>query len=111
MKIVCFIRYEIDPFRRDDFETYARNWGRIIPACGGRLLGYFMPHEGTNYVGYGLIGFDSLAAYESYRERLKRDPDAQANFAFAQRERFILREERTFLRPVAETMPGSELGS
>jgi hypothetical protein len=47
--ITCFIRYEIDPFQREAFREYAENWGRIIPRCGGRLLGYFLPHEGTNY--------------------------------------------------------------
>jgi hypothetical protein len=31
MPITCFIRYRIDPFRRDAFEEYARNWGQAIP--------------------------------------------------------------------------------
>jgi hypothetical protein len=48
MGITCFIRYQIDPFQRAAFETYAENWGRIIPRCGGHLVGYFLPHEGTN---------------------------------------------------------------
>ena len=100
MTITCFIRYEIDPFQRDAFRQYADNWGRIIPRLGGHLLGYFMPHEGTNYVAWGLIGFDSLASYESYRARLKADPEGRANFEFAQQRRFILREERTFLERV-----------
>src|ERR1700730_11549793 len=64
MKITCFIRYQIDPFQRDAFKQYAENWGRIIPRCGGHLVGYFLPHEGTNDVAWGLIAFDSLAAYE-----------------------------------------------
>lgn len=98
--ITCFIRYEIDPFQRAAFREYADNWGRIIPRCGGNLLGYFLPHEGTNYVAWGLIGFDSLAAYESYRARLKADAEGRANFEFAQQRRFILREERTFLENV-----------
>ncbi len=100
MSVVCFIRYEIDPFRRNDFEEYARAWLAIIPACGGNLIGYFMPHEGTNYIAQALIGFDGLAAYEAYRARLRTDPKAMANFAFAEREKFILREEREFLRSV-----------
>ncbi|SDC44264.1 NIPSNAP protein [Massilia sp. PDC64] len=101
MPITCFIRYEIDPFQRDAFRTYAENWGRIIPRLGGRLLGYFLPHEGTNYEAWGLVGFDSLADYEAYRLRLKKDDEAVANFAFAREKRFILREERTFLENVA----------
>lgn len=98
--ITCFIRYQIDPFQRDAFKQYAENWGRIIPRCGGHLVGYFLPYEGTNDIGWGLIAFDSLAAYETYRARLRTDPEALENFAMAQRERFILREERTFLEVV-----------
>jgi hypothetical protein len=98
--IVCHIRYEIDPFRCGAFEEYARAWLRIIPACGGELLGYFLPHEGTNDIAHALIGFDSLAAYEAYRARLKSNPEGAANFAFAERERFIKREERSFLKRV-----------
>ena len=97
MTITCFIRYEIDPFQRDAFKTYADDWGRIIPRCGGDLIGYFLPHEGTNDVAWGLIALDSLAAYETYRARLKADPEGRANFAFAQEKRLILREERSFL--------------
>ena len=100
MNVVCHIRYRIDPFKRAAFEDYARAWLAVIPACGGELIGYFLPHEGTNDVAHALIGFDSLAAYEAYRARLKSDPQARANFAFAEREKLILREERTFLRPV-----------
>ena len=102
--ITCFIRYEIDPFQRDAFRTYSENWGRIIPLLGGRLLGYFLPHEGSNYEAWGLVGFDSLAAYEAYRARLKLDEEARANFAFAQAQRFILREERTFVEGVPGTL-------
>lgn len=98
--ITCFIRYEIDPLQRAAFREYAENWGRIIPRCGGNLLGYFLPHEGTNFVAWGLIGFDSLASYEAYRARLKADPEGRANFELAQQRRFILREERTFLENV-----------
>jgi hypothetical protein len=103
MAITCFIRYQIDPFQRDAFEAYAANWGRIIPRCGGHLIGYFLPHEGTNDVAWGLIAFDSLAAYEAYRTRLKADAEARENFAMAQSKRLILREERTFLEIVAGT--------
>jgi hypothetical protein len=104
MNVVCHIRYQIDPFKRALFEEYARAWLSIIPACGGDLLGYFLPHEGTNDVAHAMIGFDSLAAYEAYRARLRTDAKAMANFNFAERERLVLREERTFLRPVrAET--------
>ena len=100
MNLVCCIRYVIEPFQRDAFETYARNWLTIIPQMGGDLLGYFLPHEGTNNVALAMIGFDSLASYETYRARLKSDAGAMANFAFARERRFILEETRTFLQPV-----------
>jgi hypothetical protein len=99
--ITCFIRYQIDPFQREAFREYAANWGRIIPRCGGHLVGYFLPHEGSNDIAWGLIAFDSLAAYEAYRARLKVDADSRANFAMAQERRFILREERSFTEVVA----------
>jgi hypothetical protein len=101
MTVTVFIRYRLDPYKRDAFEVYARRWLAIIPACGGEIVGYWLPHEGTNDIAYGLISFASLAAYEAYRARLKADPDGAANFAFAERERFVLAEERTFLRRVA----------
>ena len=104
MTVTCFIRYQIDPFQREAFAAYAQAWRYIIPRCGGHLLGYFLPHEGTNDVAWGLISFDTLASYESYRNLLKRDPDARANFESAQQKRFILREERTFLEAVEETL-------
>jgi hypothetical protein len=103
MRITCFIRYQIDPYQKDGFRKYAENWGRIIPRCGGELVGYFLPHEGTNDIAWGLIAFESLAAYEAYRARLKRDAEALENFAMAEKMRLILREERTFLDSVAET--------
>lgn len=104
MAITCFIRYQIDPFQREAFRAYAENWGRIIPRCGGDLVGYFLPHEGTNDIAWGLIAFDSLAAYEAYRGRLRADPEGRENFALAQAGRFVLREERSFLENVAGTI-------
>lgn len=101
--ITCCISYTLDPFQLPAFEQYAQRWLEIIPRCGGELLGYFMPHEGTNNKALALIGFDSLAAYEAYRARLRADPAGTANFAFAQEKRLILAEERTFLRTV---LPG-----
>jgi hypothetical protein len=101
--ITCFIRYEIEPFQREQFRQYADNWGRIIPRLGGKLVGYFLPHEGTSDVAWGLVAFDSLAAYEAYRTRLKTDTEARANFAMAQEQRFIRREERTFTEVVEGT--------
>ncbi len=103
MTIVCVIRYQIDPYQRDAFKLYAGNWGRIIPRCGGHLVGYFLPWQGTNDIGWGLIAFESLADYEKYQTRLREDPEGQKNFELAQNKRFILREERNFVEVVDGT--------
>ncbi|HLU00619.1 MAG TPA: NIPSNAP family protein [Burkholderiaceae bacterium] len=105
MTITCFIRYEIDPLQREAFQTYAENWGRIIPRCGGRLVGYWLPWEGTNFEAWGLVTFHDLAAYETYRRRLSTDQEAMDNFMFARHHQFILKEARTFLAPVEGTVP------
>ena len=102
MPVTVFIRYQIDPFKRALFEQYARRWLEIIPRCGGDLLGYWMPHEATNNIAFGLISFASLADYESYRARLRADREGRANFDFAEEHKLILAEERTFVRPVMQ---------
>ena len=101
--ITCFIRYQIDPLQLEAFKQYATAWAQIIPRCGGHLLGYFIPAEGTNDIAWGLIAFESLAAYEIYRARLRTDPPARANFEMAQSKRVIIREERAFLETITET--------
>lgn len=104
MTITCIIRYEIDPFQRNAFKEYAENWGHIIPRCGGHLIGYFLPHQGTNNIAWGLIAFDSLASYEAYQLRLRSDPEGRKNFAMAEAKRLILREERNFVAVVDGTL-------
>jgi hypothetical protein len=106
MSITCIIRYQIDPFQRAGFSVYAEEWSRIIPRCGGLLTGYFLPYEGTNDVAWALIGFEDLASYETYRARLKNDPQACANFTYAFEKRLILREERTFVENVPHHREG-----
>ena len=103
MRITCVIRYQIDPFQRDAFREYAENWSRIIPRCGGHLLGYFLPYQGTNDIAWGLIAFDSLASYEAYQARVRSDPEGRKNFAMAHEKRLILREERNFVEAVDST--------
>jgi hypothetical protein len=100
MSVTVFIRYQLDPFKRAEFEVYAKRWLAIIPKCGGDVVGYWMPHEGTNNIAFALISFESLAAYETYRARLRSDEAAMSTFSFAEEKKFILAEERTFLRQV-----------
>lgn len=104
MSVTCFIRYQIDPYQREAFAQYADAWSKVIPRCGGDLIGYFLPSEGTNDIAFALISFESLAAYATYRSRLRADPGGRANFDFAQTKRFVLREERTFLEGVPSTL-------
>lgn len=80
-----------------------RELGPRYSRCGGHLVGYFLPLEGTNDVAWALIAFDSLASYEKYRVRLKEDPEARENFAMAQSKHLILREERNFVEVVDGT--------
>ena len=96
--LTCIIRYQIDPTKKAQFEAYARNWATAIPRNGADLIGYFAPHEGSSTLAYGIYNIPTLAAYEEYRARLAADPLGQENYAFAQSERFILREDRTFLK-------------
>jgi hypothetical protein len=104
--ITCFIRYDLDPTKLDAFGHYARAWGEIIPRAGATLVGYFAPHEGSATTAYGVYHVDSLAAYEAYRSRLRDDPQGRENFAFAQREGFIRREDRIFLRLASAPLGG-----
>lgn len=99
--LTCIIRYHIDPTKRDQFETYARNWGQAIPRNGADLVGYFAPHEGSSTLAYGIYNIPSLAAYEAYRARLSNDPLGRENYEFAQREKILLREDRMWLRCVS----------
>ncbi len=103
--LTCIIRYKIDPTKHDAFARYARNWGKAIPRCGADLVGYFAPHEGSTTLAYGIYHIESLAAYEAYRARLAADPLGQENYAFAQHEKFLFQEERTFLKCVSAPSP------
>lgn len=94
--LTCIIKYEIDPFKRDKFEQYARNWGQAIPAAGASLIGYFAPHEGNTTTAYGIYNVQSLADYEAYRARLAASDAGRENYGFAKREQFIRREDRAF---------------
>jgi hypothetical protein len=50
-----------------------------------------------------MIGFDDMAGYERYRATLRSDAEGRTNFELAQSQRFILREERTWLEDVSTT--------
>ena len=103
MKIMCIIPYQIgDPFKRDAFKKHAETLITVIPNCG-HLTAYCLPYEGTNDISWGLIGFETLAAYEIYRGRLKVDPAALEDATWTADQRAILREERNFVQLVDGT--------
>ncbi len=106
--LTCIIRYQIDPTKRAQFTQYARRWGQAIPRCGADLVGYFAPHEGSSSLAYGIYHVQSLAAYEDYRARLAADPLGRQNYDFAQSEKFLLREDRTWLKLVSTPHGASE---
>ena len=105
--ITCIIRYDIDPFKIDAFNEYARNWGQAIPRCGADLIGYFAPHEGSATTAFGIYNIENLAAYEAYRAQLRTDPVGRSNYEFAKAEQFIRREDRIFCK--LASAPHSEL--
>ncbi|WP_299283342.1 NIPSNAP family protein [uncultured Tateyamaria sp.] len=104
--LTCIIQYDIDPTKRAAFETYGQNWATAIPRCGADLVGYFAPHEGSATRAYGIYHIENLAAYEAYRARLAADPLGRENYLFAQSEKFILKEDRTWLRNVSHPKGG-----
>jgi hypothetical protein len=54
-------------------------------------------------VAWAIVVVDSLAAYETYRARLKVDPEATADAAMMHEKRIVLREERNFVDVVDGT--------
>ena len=101
--LVNCIRYTIDPTKRDAFDAYAKGWTEIIGADPeATLIGYFLPTRiaGPTNTAYALIGFASLDAYAAYRDRILADPRGAKLFDDADRDGFILNEERSFLTKV-----------
>jgi NIPSNAP len=98
--ITCHIRYEIDPDQIDAFERFGRRWIELVNRAGGTHHGYFLPAEGASDVAYALFSFESLAAYERYREGFGRDPDFIAADRIREESGCVRRYERSFLRPV-----------
>ncbi len=108
--ITCSLTYVIDPYKVDDFETYAKVWIHLVTKLGGTHHGYWFPHEGANNIAYCHFSFPSLAAYEDYRERMAADAECQAAYDFAEKTRCIVSYERNFTRPVLEGATPQELG-
>lgn len=100
--ITCSLTYRIDPYKVDQFESYAKAWITLVNRLGGTHHGYWLPHEGANDVAYAHFSFPSLADYEEYRKRMAADPACQRVFAIEKENRSIISYERSFTRPVLE---------
>ena len=105
--ITCYISYQIDPSQVAAFEAYGKTWIALVERYGGQHHGYFLPHEGPNDLATAAFSFESLAAYEDYREKIKTDADCVAAFEFAEKTGCIKRYDRYFMRPVLEGDAGA----
>lgn len=99
--ITCCLRYEIDPFKAKEFETYAKMWPPLVKRLGGMHHGYFLPREGDD-VAIALFSFPSLADFKVYRSKRDSDPDCQKAVAYYEETKCFLRYSYLFLRPLLE---------
>ncbi len=100
--ITCYLKYVVDPYRIDEFEEYAEMWIPLVNKFGGVHHGYFLPHEGANNIAVALFSFPSLATYEEYRGKIRKDADCQKAFDHAEKTRCIISFERSFMKPIFE---------
>ncbi|MDR7331893.1 NIPSNAP family protein [Roseateles asaccharophilus] len=98
-KLVCEVRYKLDPDRLDECADYARTWITLIRRHGGVHYGFFMPREApagspASFAGLGstgpaneaiaLFAFPDDEAYRSYRASVATDPEGiEANRRFS----------------------------
>ncbi len=100
--ITCYLKYVIDPYKKEEFEEYGKTWIKLVNRMGGIHHGYFLTHEGANNIAYALFSFPSLAEYEEYRQKINIDQDCQKALKYAKKTKCIISYERSFMRPVFE---------
>lgn len=105
--ITCVVYYTIDPDQIEAFERFAREWMHLVGKHGGTHHGYFLPAEGASDKAEALFSFDSLTAYEDYRQRFGVDPEFIAADRIRDESRCVIRQERTFMRPLLPETPTS----
>ena len=103
--ITIHLRYQIDPTQIDVFTEYAQRWITLVNRHGGTHHGYFLPHEGDSDEAFALFTFDSLAAYERYRQQAETDPACVAAYELARDSGCIRRYERRIQKPVFDGVP------
>lgn len=99
--VTFVIEYTIDAGKIAEFEAYSRRWIELVEREGGTHHGYYLPSEGASDKALALFTFESLSAYESYREHFGVDPD----FVEADRLRTdtgcVIRWDRALMRPLS----------
>ena len=103
MAVTIYLRYVLNTRKLKEFEhepAPGKLWIPLVEKFGGQHHGYFMPGEGANNIALALFTFESLAAYERYREASMQDADCQAAFRYAEETGCIVSYERSFFRPV-----------
>jgi len=116
----CFIRYQVEPDKLEQFREYAQAWIGLIRKYGGMHHGYFVPATGADDVpdpafsfpGLGTAGppniaialfsFPSVEAYDRYRRDVAEDDACKAATARFNETRCFSGYERTFLKPIFE---------
>lgn len=98
--ITCFITYQINPRKSDEFEVFAKTWMRLVNENGGIHHGYFLPAEGSEDTAYALFSFESLAAYEVYRGLFLTDPEFKKANEYKYETGCVVRHDRTFMKPL-----------
>lgn len=114
----CFIRYEVDPSKLDEFREYAVAWIALIETYGGVHHGYFLPptdgeevpragfsfpglgRDGPPNVGVALFSFPDVETYERYRRDVASDPACHAATARFDETGCFTSYERSFLSPI-----------
>jgi hypothetical protein len=97
------IRYTLDAGKLTEFEAYAREVPAHAVRCGALAAQYYVPTKfaGPTNATLALLDFESLAAYERYRERLASDAGAADVLRRVEAAGAVLVEDRTILRRVA----------
>lgn len=103
--ITCCVRYKIDMYKALEFRKYAEMWIPLVEKYNGKHHGYFLPKESASDFAIALFSFESLAAYEKYRNLSMHDDDCKAAFEYAAKSKCILSYERDFLDPILSSKP------
>jgi len=98
--ITCYVHYQVDSNKLEEFESYAKIWIPLVERFGGKHHGYFLPSEGPSDLAVAAFSFNSMAEYEKYRIDSKGDLECKKAIEFAKQTKCIIRYDRYFMKPV-----------